>query len=125
MVPICGSLGVTALRILTSIACGIYANGGFVSKPTSNSPNALLQVNIPFSTLHLSIALRIVVSIVLNVLFNFEGVGGLFASAVLLSFLFCNREAMKHVAIHLRQLIDRLGAFDFSKFQSLITNRNV
>ena len=71
-----GSVGVTALSILTSIACGVYANGGFVSNSTSNPPNALLQVNIPFTALHLAIAHGIVVSTVLNVLFNLHGVGG-------------------------------------------------
>ena len=116
-----GSMGVTALSILTSIACGVYANGGF-ARPTPNPPNALLQVNIPFSTLHLTIALGIVVFIVLNIFFNFEGVGGLFASALLLGFLFCNREARKHIALRLRQLIDRFtigGNNSFDPFVSL------
>ena len=78
-------MGVTALSMLTSIACGVYANRSFAT-PTPNPPNALLQINIPFNTLHVAIALGIVVTIVLNVLFNLEGVGGIFWSAVLLGF---------------------------------------
>ena len=101
------SMGVTALSMLTSIACGVYANGGFVITPTPEPPTALVQVNIPFNTLHLAIALGIVIAIVLNILFNLEGVCGLFMSAVLLGFLLCNREARKHVRLRLRQLIDR------------------
>ena len=63
------SKGVTALSMLTSVACGIYANWGFATQ-TANPPNAPLQINIPFSTLNLAIALGIVVSIVVNVFFN-------------------------------------------------------
>ena len=114
------SLGVTALSMLTSIACGVYANRGFLT-PTPNPPNALVQVNIPFSTLHLAIALGIVIVIVLNVLFNLEGVGGLFMSAVLLGFLFCNREARKHVRLRLRQLIDRFTVGENNSVEPIAT----
>ena len=102
-----GSLGVTALSILTSIACGVYANRGFLTSPTPNPPNALVQVNIPYSTLHLTIAFGIVVHIVLNIFFNFEGANGFFMSTVLLGFLLCNKKARKHVRLRFRQLIDR------------------
>ena len=102
-----GSLGVTALSILTSIACGVYANWGFLTTPTPNPPNALVQVNIPYSTLHLTIAFGIVVHIVLNIFFNFEGANGFFMSTVLLGFLLCNKKARKHVRLRFRQLIDR------------------
>ena len=116
------SMGVTALSMLTSIACGVYANGGFVITPTPDPPTALVQVNIPFNTLHLAIALGIVVAIVRNVVFNLEGAGGLFMSAVLLGFLLCNKKARKHIVLRLRQLIDRFtigGNNSFDPFVSL------
>ena len=97
-----GSVGVTLLSIVTSCAFGFYANWGFVT-PTPNHKNALLQVNIPFNTLHQAITLGFVIAIV----FNHRGAGGLFGTALLLCFFFCNREAKQHVALRLRQLIDR------------------
>ena len=101
-----GSSGITALSILASIACGLYANWGFVT-PTPNPPTPLILTNIPFNTLNLAIVIGIVVFLVLNVLFNFEGKGGLYLSAILLCVLLCNREARKHVRLRFRQLIDR------------------
>ena len=100
------SLGVTALSILASIACGVYANGGFVT-PTPNPPTPLILTNIPFNTLNLAIVIGIVVFLVLSVLFNRQGKGGLYLSAILLCVLLCNREARKHVRLRFRQLIDR------------------
>ena len=99
-------MSVTALALLISIACGVYVNGGFVT-PTSDHPSDLVQINIPFSNLNLAIALGIVFTIVLNVLFKFEGMGGSFMSAVLTSIFLSNKKAKKHVALRLRQLIDR------------------
>ena len=115
------SKGVTALSMLTSVACGIYANQGF-ARQTPNHPNAPLQINIPFSTLNLAIALGIVLSIVVNVFFNLEGARGLIISAVLIGFLLCNREARKHIVLRLRQMIDRFtigGNNSFDPFVSL------
>ena len=97
-----GSSGITALSILASIACGLYANWGF-GTPTPNPPNALVQVNIPFNTLHLAIALGILVKVVINP----RGAGGLILSTVLSGFLLCDKKARKHVKLRLRQLIDR------------------
>ena len=116
-----GSLGVTALSILTSIACGVYANRGFVTA-SSNPPNGLLQVNIPFSTLHLAIAVGIVVFIVLNIVFHFEGVGGIGLCSILQCILLCNNKARNHVGLRFRQLIDRFtigGNNSFDPFVSL------
>ena len=110
------SMGVTALSILTSIACGVYANRGFATL-TPNPPNSLIQVNIPFNTLHFAIALGSVVKISIR-----TRTGGLIVSATLLIFLLCNRNARKHVALRLRQLIDRLtigGNNSFDPFVSL------
>ena len=47
-------MGLSALTMLTSVACGVYVSGGFV---------APAQTNIPFSTLNLAIVLGIVVTI--------------------------------------------------------------
>ena len=94
-----GSSGITALSILASIACGVYANWGVVT-PTPNPPT----VNIPFNTLHLAIALGILVKVVINP----RGAGGLILSTVLSGFLLCDKKARKHVKLRLRQLIDRI-----------------
>ena len=99
-------MSVTALAMLISIACGVYVNFGFVA-PTPNPPADLVQINIPFSTLNFAIALGIVLTIVLNVLFKLEGVGGSFMSAVLASIFLANKKAKKHAALRLRQAIDR------------------
>ena len=102
------SLGITALSMLISTACGVYANGGFATQ-TPSPPNAqAIQINIPYSSLDLSIGLGIVVKIVLNIHFNnvafYNGLG---ISAVLLAIFLRNKKARKHVGLRLRQLIDR------------------
>ena len=143
------SLGVTALSMLTSIACGVYANRGFA---TPNPSNALIQVNIPFSILNLTIALGIGLRIVVDVLFNlFTNKGALsiappgdfhpnpipthpliafvaiavsdsiFYSAVLLGFLLCNQRARKHVALRVRQLIDGLTVGGTNSFDPIVS----
>ena len=101
------SLGVTALIMLISIACGVYASWGVTKPPTPHPPTALIRNNIPFSILNLAIGLGIVVSIVLNVSISFQGVNGLPLSSVLMAILLQNKKARKHVALRLRQLIDR------------------
>ena len=115
-----GNMGVTALSMLTSTACGVYANRGFVTPPP-NPPSAPIRVNIPFSTLNFAIALGIVVAIVLNLVFNLEGIGGLFMSSVLLGFLLCNKKARKYVALCLRQLIDRFTVGGNDSFDPIVS----
>ena len=102
------SMGVTALSMLTSIACAVYASWGVTEPPTLNPPTPLIKNNIPFSILNLAIGLGIVVSIVLNVLISFWGVNGLQMSSVLMAMLLPNKKARKHVKLRVRQLIDRL-----------------
>ena len=101
------SLGVTSLIMLISIACGVYASWGVTTPPTAHPPTALIKNNIPFSILNLAIGLGIVVSIVLNVSISFQGANGLPLSSVLMAILLQNKKARKHVALRLRQLIDR------------------
>ena len=104
LVPFRASMGVTALAMLISFLCAVYVRCGFVT-PTHIHPSDLVQINIPFSTLNFAIALGIVVTIVLNALW--VGVGGSFMTAVLTSIFLSNKKAKKHVALRLRQLIDR------------------
>ena len=100
-------MGVTALSMLTSIACAVYVSWGVKKPPSPNPPTPIIKNNIPFSILNLAIGLGMVVSIVLNVLVSFWGVNGLQMSSVLLAMLLPNKKARKHVALRLRQLIDR------------------
>ena len=101
------SMGITALSMLTSIACAVYVSWGVKKPPTPNPPTPIIKNNIPFSILNLAIGLGMVVSIVLNVLISFWGANGLQMSSVLMAMLLPNKKARKHVALRLRQLIDR------------------
>ena len=101
-----GALGVTALTILSSNVCGLYVSWGFGAQTTVH-PTDFITNNIPFSNLNLAIGLGMVVNIILSALFKYEGVNGLQLSAVLLAILLPKKKARKHVALRLRQLIDR------------------
>ena len=75
--------------------------------PTDNF--VVVQNNVPFSSLNLSIVLGVIVIIVRDVVFNAFGASGLPISAVLTTLLVSNKKARKHVLLRLRQKLDGIA----------------
>ena len=69
----------------------------------------VVENNIPFSSLNLSIMIGIIVIIVRDVVFNSYGARGIPISAVLATLLVSNKKARKHILLRLRQKIDSLA----------------
>ena len=69
----------------------------------------VVENNIPFSSLNLSIMIGIIVIIVRDVVFNSYGAQGVPISAVLATLLVSNKKARKHILLRLRQKIDSLA----------------
>ena len=74
--------------------------------PGSTDHFVVVQNNVPFSSLNLSIVLGIIVIIVRDVVFNAFGADGIPISAVLTTLLVSNKKARKHVLLQMRQKLD-------------------
>ena len=100
------SSGVTVLFVIGS---EIVARFSRRSQPnpantntTFNNNQALIINPLPFSTLNIAIALKIIVNIILNI-FRLSVLNGSQLSLVLLALLVTNKKARKHLRIRLRQ----------------------
>ena len=69
---------------------------------TFNNNQALIINPLPFSTLNIAIALKIIVNIILNI-FRLSVLNGSQLSLVLLALLVTNKKSRKHLQIRLRQ----------------------
>ena len=78
-----------------------------MQSPTNNF--VVVENNVPFSSLNLSIFLAVIVIIVRDVVFNAFGARGIPISVVLLTLLVSNKKARKHVLLRLRQQLDAIA----------------
>ena len=69
----------------------------------------VVENNVPFSSLNLSIFLAVIVIIVRDVVFNAFGARGIPISVVILTLLVSNKKARKHVLLRLRQQLDAIA----------------
>ena len=69
----------------------------------------VVENNVPFSSLNLSIVLAVIVIIVRDVVFNAFGARGIPISVVLITLLVSNKKARKHVLLRLRQKLDAIA----------------
>ena len=76
--------------------------------PLGPNNDLVIENNIPFSSLNLSVVLGVIVVIVRDLVFNSVGARGIPISAVLATLLFSNKKARKHIALQLRQKIDSI-----------------
>ena len=103
------SSGVTVLFVIGS---EIVARFSRRSQPTPANMNTTFHNNqaliinpLPFSTLNIAIALKIIVNIILNI-FRLSVLNGSQLSLVLLALLVTNKKARKHLRNRLRQNMD-------------------
>ena len=102
-------VGITALAMITSEICA------HIMRPSA-SPELVpplcapgyVVINIPFFSLNLSIVLVILVSIFVRFFFVVAVPPWLLVSALLTAMLATNQMARKHVALRMRQQLDRI-----------------
>ena len=112
-----GGLGLLFHRVTICVTILIMAGSELsarLMRPTSTAIHptddvVVVQNNVPFSSLNLSLVLGIIVIIVRDVVFNAFGASGIPISAVLTTLLVSNKKARKHVLLRLRQKIDAIA----------------
>ena len=77
--------------------------------PVPTNHFVVVENNVPFSSLNLSIVLAVIVIIVRDVVFNAFGARGIPISVVLATLLLSNKKARKHVLLRLRQKLDAIA----------------